>query len=302
MDFANDHLKLGTSHRIRVAMETEWSCPICQDARDDTAYTMPCHHQFCLGCILRWIRVKPECPLCRTPTETLRFSVREEDDYLEFVITSPEESADASSHAGRGPGGLAENSPHPPVASPPSSPQGILSPAEQGAAGTDAGATRGGLLPEVWAELLRSHQYLLNPVLPWLRQQLEAIFGARWWETNSAESCILHALCLYGLDEQHMVQVLQEYLEEHAAPLVHGIINTIVCRCSEEARRLLRSHGAGEEADSPVASTSSTIPSSSSTSPTSSSWGSPATDLASSTSPTSSSSGTHQLLLGQSCH
>ncbi|KAK0681821.1 TOPRS ligase, partial [Pygoscelis papua] len=261
-----------------MATETEWTCPICRDARDDVAYVMPCLHQFCLGCILRWTRRKPECPLCRRPIEIVRFSVQAEDDYLQCVVTPLEESTDASSQAGSTPGHPADNSPHHPVASPPSSPQRMLSPAEQGAAGTDAEATVGGLLPEVWAALFQRQEHLLDPVLPWLRQELEAIYGARWWLAKSTEIIILHALCVHGPDGEVMVQVLQDYLQQHTAPLVHGVINIIVRQCSEEARRLLRSHAAGEEDDSPAASPS----------PTASRGGTPDSSLASSGSPAGS--------------
>ena len=258
-----------------MATETEWSCPICCDARNDIAYAMPCGHRFCLGCIVRWADVKPECPLCRRPIEIVRFSVQAEDDYLQCVITPPEESPDASSQTGGAPDLLAENSPHRPAASPPSSPQGILSPAEQGAVGTEA---VGGLLPEVWAELFQRHQHLLDPVLPWLRQELEAIYGARWWQAKSAESTILHTLCVYGADGEAMLRTLQSYLEEYTASLVHGVIDIIVCQCSKEARRLLRCSAAGEEEDSPAASPS----------PTSSRGGTPTPHPASSSSPAAS--------------
>uniref|UniRef100_A0A663FHI0 RING-type E3 ubiquitin transferase n=1 Tax=Aquila chrysaetos chrysaetos TaxID=223781 RepID=A0A663FHI0_AQUCH len=101
-----------------MATETEWSCPICGDARDDVSYAMPCRHQFCLGCILRWTEVKPECPLCRRPVENVRFSVLGEDDYLQCVVAHPEESPDASRQAGSAPGPLPENSPHHPCGVP----------------------------------------------------------------------------------------------------------------------------------------------------------------------------------------
>ncbi|NXK00470.1 TOPRS ligase, partial [Corythaixoides concolor] len=266
-----------------MATETEWHCPICQDAQDDFAYALPCGHKFCLGCILCWTITKPDCPLCGRQMETLRFPMLAEDDCQDYVILSiSEELPDDSSQEGRAPDHPAENSPQPPVVSPLSSPQGLLSPAEQRAAETDARATVGGLLPEVWAELFQSERHLLNPVLPWLHQELEQIHEARWWEVNTAESVILYGLCIYGPDEELLVQRLQDCFEEHAAPLVHGIVDIIVRQCSEEAQRLLRFRAAGEEDDSCAAG------SSFSSSSCTSSWvGTPTPNLVSSRSPPS---------------
>ncbi|NWS65073.1 TOPRS ligase, partial [Chunga burmeisteri] len=271
-----------------VPKETEWSCPICRNARHDVAYAMPCRHQFCLGCIVRWAQVNTECPLCRGVVEAVRFCVKSEDNYLQCIFIPPEESPDASNQAGIAPGRLAENSPHQPMASSSSSRQGILSQAEQGAAGPEA---VGGLLPQVWAELFQRHKYLLHPVLPWLRQVLKAIYGAQWWQVKSAESSILHALCVYGPHGDVMVQALQDYLKDHTAPLVHGIIGLIVCRCSEEARRLLGSSATGDEDNSPATSLS----------PTASNGGTPAPDLASSSSATDSNRD-HQPSMSEATH
>ncbi|NWH70219.1 TOPRS ligase, partial [Piaya cayana] len=234
-----------------TAMEPEWRCPICYDTRDDVANAIPCGHQFCLGCIVRCRLRKPSCPVCRGHIEVVRFSVRAEDDFIQFSITDPEESEDAYSLAVTFPSNRTENSTPPP---PVSSPQGTMSPAEEGAVGPEA---VGGLLPEVWAEAFQRHQHLLDLVLPWLRQELAVIYGTQWWMARSVESSILHGLCLYGLDEEVIVQMLQPILEEDIEELIHGFIEIIVRQCSEEARRLMHSSAATEEDNSMTSSSSS---------------------------------------------
>ncbi|XP_017693368.1 PREDICTED: uncharacterized protein LOC108508783 [Lepidothrix coronata] len=252
-----------------MAMEIERNCSICQDTQKDVASALPCRHRFCLGCILRWAQRNPSCPLCRRTIETIRFS-DSEDDYLETAITAPEELPDGSSLTGTVPDVLDENSPHFPVASHPSSPQGALSPPEKRASGLEFG---GGLLPEVWAGLFRGRQQLLDPVRPWLRQRLEGIYRSWWWLVEAAESTILHDLCVKGLNVQALIEGLEPLLEQHTALLVHGAINIIVGQCSEEAQRLLQSGAVRDENNSPVGRASS----SSSSFSSNSSWeGSPA--------------------------
>ncbi|XP_027562961.1 LOW QUALITY PROTEIN: uncharacterized protein LOC113979885 [Neopelma chrysocephalum] len=265
-----------------MAMETDGNCPICQDTQKDVASTPPCRHQNgCehggLGCILWWAQRNPSCPLCRRTIETIGFS-DSEDNYLETAITAPEELPDDSSLAGTTPDHLDENSPHFPVASHPSSPQGTLSPPEQRTSGLEFG---GGLLPEVWAGLFCGRQQLLDPVRPWLRQRLEGIYRSWWWLVEAAESTILHDLCVKGPNAQALIEGLEPLLEQHTALLVHGAINIIVGQCSEEAQRLLHSGAVRDENNSPVArasssnsrnSSSSNFSSSSNSSRTSSSW------------------------------
>ena len=193
--------------------------------------------------------------------ETIKFSVRAEDDFLLYTLLETDELQDASSQAARAADLLAESRPYSPLVAPPFSPQEMVSAAEQGAVGTEA---VGGLLPSVWALLFQRQEHLLDPVLPWLRHELAAIFGAQWWLAKRAESTVLHCLCACGPDWEVMVQTLQDSLEEYTAQLVHGIINVIVEQCSEEAQRLLQPLAVGDEDDSAVAGSSSTSSSSTS--------------------------------------
>ncbi|XP_014114213.1 PREDICTED: uncharacterized protein LOC106628541 [Pseudopodoces humilis] len=213
----------------KTARENDSNCLICQDPPKDVASALPCHHRFCLGCILRWTQTNPLCPLCRTLIETVRFSERGEQDYLLFSVISPEESSETSSHTEAAPILLDENSPHGLLVSPAPSPQGTLSAAEQGAAGPEP---VGGLLPEVWARLFQQRQHLLDAVRPWLWERLEAIFQDQWWLVQVAQSSILHHLCLHGLNVQNLVQSLQNCFGEHTAPLIHGLITIIVAKCT----------------------------------------------------------------------
>ncbi|XP_026722404.1 uncharacterized protein LOC113490270 [Athene cunicularia] len=266
-----------------MATETEQICPICRDAPCDVAFAMPCRHQFCLLCIRRWLDLKGECPLCRGPVEIIQIPIQGPN-YCVGCL-HPEESPDASSQAGTAP-----SSPHDPVVAPPPSPEQTLSPDEQGTARPVAQPV-GGIPPEVWADLIQAKRHLLNPLLPWLHQELWSICGPRWWQACRAEANVLHTLCDSGPVAEALVQVLQPDLGEDAAPLVHSVINIIEDQCSQQAWRQLFSRAVQEEEDdSSVAGSRSnnsrpTSSSSTSSSPTCSWFMTSILDLPSSTSP-----------------
>uniref|UniRef100_A0A8C5IZB5 RING-type E3 ubiquitin transferase n=1 Tax=Junco hyemalis TaxID=40217 RepID=A0A8C5IZB5_JUNHY len=126
-----------------MAMETEWNCPICRDIPGELASVTPCVHLFCLGCIVRWAKAKPSCPLCRQAINSIIFSVRSEEDFLEIVLPSPS---------------------GPPAAHPQD---------EQGAAQPMPRVYVAGYPTEVWAGFFQDCPEILKPLLPWLNQELK---------------------------------------------------------------------------------------------------------------------------------
>ena len=274
-------------------------CPICRDGRKDVAYAVPCCHQFCLGCILRWAKQNNSCTLCRTVMSVIRVAEWDNDEELDFIISPPAQPVPACFQAGAALGHSSHSNLPSPSLSPLPSPLPFLplpeeqegeeveeqeaqeadeehaeeaeeqwaeEAEEQQAEEADEEEAEdvpmvGGLLPEVWAALFRQHRQILDPVLPWLLQQLTVIFGAQWWPTLSTESIILNALCSFGLDSEALVQEVWPILEDRAEALIQGLIDTVLCQCTEEAHRQLGLQDANvsrEQQDSPAAAPSPT--------------------------------------------
>ncbi|NWI62101.1 TOPRS ligase, partial [Todus mexicanus] len=212
-----------------MAMEPEDHCPICLDSWDDAAYVMPCLHQFCYRCILRWAEKNPKCPLCKRRVQSLVHSVRADDDFEE-VIVRPSGLASASARTQQA-GGAPR---HPATHSPPRPATPQLLAAESGPR-----APVGGLQPDTWASLFGEHPALLQRFLPWLQRQLRQIFVEEPSTAAVLEDLILCVLGLYGLDEEVLVRLLQIHLQNRAVTFVRQIISVAVQRCSREAHRLL---------------------------------------------------------------
>lgn len=63
-------------------------CPICLDTVDNAAYVDICFHVFCFGCIQEWAAMTAACPLCRWPFNRILHTVRADNDYQEYVVSS----------------------------------------------------------------------------------------------------------------------------------------------------------------------------------------------------------------------
>lgn len=203
-----------------MAMETEWNCPICRDTQGEIASVTPCVHVFCLGCIVRWARRKPSCPLCRQAINSIIYSVRSEEDFLEIALPSPSDSS-AAGHQD-----------------------------EQGAAELMPRTYVAGFPPEVWAGFFQGCSEILEPLLPWLNQEISELFRASWWEVALAQSAIVANLCRYGLSEEALVRELHPLLQEETVAFVRRLIDIAADRCSDAILRqmnLLNSHADEEE-------------------------------------------------------
>ncbi|KAK4816699.1 hypothetical protein QYF61_020583 [Mycteria americana] len=221
-------------------------CPVCLDSWDDAAYVMPCLHQFCYGCILRWAGSKPECPLCKRRVQSIVHSVRADDDFEEVVIR-PSGLAAASvgtRQAGGAPRHPATHSPPRPVTPQPRVVESVPR------------APVGGLQPDTWASLFDDHPALLQRFLPWLQQQLGLLFAEEPSTAVVLEDLILSVLGLFGLDEEVLLRLLEVSLQNRAATFVQQLIDVAVQRCSGEAHRLLGledGHAAERREGSPAA-------------------------------------------------
>ncbi|XP_021240342.1 E3 ubiquitin-protein ligase Topors-like [Numida meleagris] len=233
-----------------MAAEEAWTCPICRDVQKDIAYAVPCRHEFCLGCILRWAKQTETCPLCRRTMAVIKVAAWDDDSDLDFIIRPPAPPVPACFQAGI----ASIHSPHRHAPSPP--PFLLLTEEEEEAVEAEQGRTVGGLLLEVWAALFRQHREILDPVLPWLRQELRVIFGTQWWEAMAAENLILNALCDIGLDSEALIQLLRPALGHRAEMLIQGLVDTIVSRWGEEAHGQLGLQGvhvSGGQEEGPAA-------------------------------------------------
>ncbi|KAF1463515.1 hypothetical protein FQV17_0008621, partial [Megadyptes antipodes antipodes] len=224
-----------------MATELENRCPICLDSWDDAAYAVPCLHQFCYRCILRWADSKPECPLCKRRILSIVHSVRADDDFEEHVVTPPA----ASSVVGRRAGGAAGR----PAAHSPAATE--RQPVEHQL----PRAPLGGLHPHTWASLFRGHPALLQLLLPWVRQELRLIFRNQHSWAAIAEDLVMSTLGLFGLNKDLLVRLLRVSLRNHTVTFVQHLIDVAVQQCSGKAHRLLDledGHAAGVREGSPV--------------------------------------------------
>ena len=227
-----------------MATTEAWTCPICRDVRRDIASVVPCSHQFCVGCIQRWARLSDSCPLCRVTMQAIRVPVQGDDEYVECIVSSPTVPVPVNSGTATATGPDSAEAPLPPP--PPPSPELIAAEPER----------VGGLLPEEWAALLRVRQDILDPVLPWLEQQLSDIHVQCRWQINWLKTVIVSHLCQVGLDRDALVQCLQGMLGPITRPFTEIIVEATQRLCGQEARRLLGLEdpsAAQEQEDGPAA-------------------------------------------------
>ncbi|CAK1540227.1 unnamed protein product [Leptosia nina] len=62
------------------------NCAICLGTCKNKSFTDSCLHQFCFRCILRWSKVKAECPLCKQIFKSIIHNVRSNSQYEEYMV------------------------------------------------------------------------------------------------------------------------------------------------------------------------------------------------------------------------
>ncbi|RMC22228.1 hypothetical protein DUI87_00539 [Hirundo rustica rustica] len=148
-----------------MATGAEWSCSICRETSSHIAYVGSCLHQFCRGCILRWARKNPSCPLCRQTVHTIIYLAPHQG-FVEMSVPQP------------------------------SVPRSTGPREELGAAEPQPRAHVAGFPPEIWALFFRNHAEILRPLELWPN---EVLCGACRWDVAFSQGRIVVSLCRYGL-------------------------------------------------------------------------------------------------------
>ncbi|XP_071312585.1 ATP-dependent RNA helicase CshA-like [Agelaius tricolor] len=186
-----------------MATRAEWSCPICREASANIAYVRSCLHQFCRGCIVRWARKNPSCPLCRQTVHTIIYPAPHNQGFVEMVVSEPSVSRSAGPEE------------------------------ESDAAGPQPQALVAGFTPETWAFFFSNYAEILWPLEMWLN---EVLCGACSWDVAFAQGRIVASLCRYGLHEETLARELQPFLQEQTAAFVRQLVQVAADRCGELAR------------------------------------------------------------------
>ncbi|XP_040519045.1 uncharacterized protein LOC121109590 [Gallus gallus] len=208
---------------------SEWICPICGQIREDVAYVTPCKHQLCYGCAIWWANKKPSCAVCGHQITTIRYSERSDDDYLECSVPQPAVHSDDSLQDEQGPA------------------EPVLIPPEHN------------FPAEVWAAFFKDHQGDLEPLLHWLREEIQEASSSDWWEVEVGQWTTMNFLCEHGLDEEALMRELQPITNGDVLPFVRQLISTAAALYGPAIRRQLdqqEGRAAGGREDSPAASPS----------------------------------------------
>ncbi|XP_014472619.1 PREDICTED: E3 ubiquitin-protein ligase Topors-like isoform X2 [Dinoponera quadriceps] len=62
------------------------NCSICLGKLVNKSFTDSCLHQFCFTCLLKWSKIKTECPLCKQTFKSIIHNVRSEEDYDQYHV------------------------------------------------------------------------------------------------------------------------------------------------------------------------------------------------------------------------
>ncbi|OPJ82486.1 hypothetical protein AV530_000313 [Patagioenas fasciata monilis] len=166
--------------------------------------------------------------------------MRADDDYEEWIIPPPIPLV-VVPLTGGSPGHPATHGLHQPAAVRPP------------VAGPLPRAPVGGFHASTWASIFHIHPIVLQPLLPWLHQELGQLLEDAQ-EAAAVQRLIISSLCRFGLVEESLVRVLQTSLGRRTRSFDQQLVDTIVRLCSGEIRcqmDLEDTPAAGERESSP---------------------------------------------------
>ncbi|KAM6105610.1 LOW QUALITY PROTEIN: E3 ubiquitin-protein ligase Topors-like [Pterocles gutturalis] len=194
-------------------------CPICLDRFDNVSYLDPCLHRFCFLCVQEWSKNIAECPLCKQPFFSIIHTIRAEDDFKEYIVASGR----PASAEGRSAQQIQEE-------------EMINFRRALYRTGVHIHSIQdGGRYRDISAEFFRCNPACLHRLVPWLKRELTALFGAYGSLVHTVQDIIMSNVTRYDLESQAFAEVLQPFLLNRTEHFLHEFISFARCPFNLEA-------------------------------------------------------------------
>ncbi|KAI8850983.1 hypothetical protein BC829DRAFT_488464 [Chytridium lagenaria] len=228
------------------------NCSICLSTFDDRSVVVPCFHEFCFTCLLKWADISHNCPLCKQKFRECYHRLRSSRDYETHVFSSltwkvQQQVRTNRFHPYRNTGSrsltavrrrIAQNRDRMRRAIAPAMPNLLNDPdfqREEAKRKRRIIYDKGLYAKHIGMNLFSRYRTMLTPdafkkcketqarAVPWIRRELQALLGET--DIELIKDFIMIVLEKYEIQSQHAVDLLRQFLMEHTEHFIHELVS-----------------------------------------------------------------------------